>query len=404
VGEEVALTGRWRPAWPVLGLALLAGCATTPAPQSPVSPSPTSGVAATQTPAVAPAIAGVATLTQGHCHCSTLNLISQAGNEVGSVILDPGAQPPIAGGTNGIYYLLGYQLMKLGTDGSVATVGTVATAPTGSGASVGAPLEQGSLAMAPGATEWGYVQSVSRAGTKTEQVWLGESSHPPRLLLSSVQSAGTTSAEFPNGWSYQLMGWADGSLVLAQIPSGADSFASSALEVSRVNPQTGAETLISNAPNCPISAVFGNAGYVCFQQGGGQATELVTGVAGISTGAWSLPAGSGYGAASFDAADQQILFDDCSGCGASPSAADLNSQMEVLDLATGSIQPVGAAGLVADGWLPDGQIVATQYSQLSYARQGAAPLSEVVLVAPTSGQVTALTADPTSQFVGVATS
>jgi hypothetical protein len=78
--------------------------------------------------------------------------------------------------------------------------------------------------------------------------------------------------------------------------------------------------------------------------------------------------------------------------------------MEVLDTETGSIRQLGAAGLVSDAWLANGQIVATQYSQLAYARRGSPPLSQVVLVDPASGQVTAITDDSTSQFAGIATS
>jgi hypothetical protein len=129
----------------------------------------------------------------------------------------------------------------------------------------------------------------------------------------------------------------------------------------------------------------------------------VTGAAGISTGAWSLPVGDGYGDAFINLSGQQILFADCAGCGASPSAAYLGSQMEILDTATGSIQLVGPPGLVPDDWLPDGQIVATQYSELAYAQTGAAPLSKVALVTPATGQVTALSTDTASQFLGVAT-
>lgn len=398
------MTGRWRSIGLVLGLGLLAGCAASPAPKNPASPSPTSGVAAVQTPSIAPAVDGVATLTEGYCKCATLHMISLGGNEVGSVTLAPGVLPPIASGTNGIYYVLGYQLMRLGDDGSTTIVGTVATAPTGSGASVGTAPEQGSLAMAPGATEWGYLQSVSRGTAQTQQLWLGEPNRSPKLLVSSAQGTAESSSEFPNGWNWELLGWADGSLVLAQVPAGADSFASQALEVSLVNPQTRAETLLTNSQNCPISAVFGTGSYVCFQQGGGQATELESGSDGISTGAWSLPPGAGYGAAAYNSSGAEILFADCSGCGSGPSATDLGSQMEVLDLATGSIQQIGAVGLVPDAWLPNGQIVATKYTKQAYALQDSAPLSEVVLVDGATGQVTSLSDDPTSQFVGIATS
>ncbi|MGA7363467.1 MAG: hypothetical protein WBZ07_11060 [Candidatus Dormiibacterota bacterium] len=388
----------------MLGLGLLTSCAASPAPKAPASPSPTSGVAAVQTPAVAPTVDGVATLTEGYCKCATLHMISLGGNEVGSVTLAPGVLPPIANGTNGIYYVLGYQLMRLDDDGSTAIVGTVATAPTSPGVSVGPAPEQGSLAMAPGATEWGYLQSVSSGTTQTQQLWLGEPNRAPKLLVSSPEGAAQASSEFPNGWSLQLLGWSDGSLVLAQVPTGSESFASQALEVSLVNPQTRAETLLTNSQNCPISAVSGTGSYLCFQQGGGQATELETGLDGISTGAWSLPAGADYGAATFNSSATQILFANCNGCGAGPSAADLSSQMEVLDLTTGSLVQIAGTGLVPDAWLPNGQIVATKYTKLAYAVKGAAPLSEVVLVDGSTGQITALSDDSTSQFVGIATS
>jgi hypothetical protein len=347
---------------------------------------------------------GVATLTEGYCKCATLHMISLGGNEVGSVTLAPGVLPPVASGTDGIYYVLGYQLMRLGDDGSTAIVGTVATAPTATGVSVGPAPEQGSLAMAPGATQWGYLQSVSSGTTQTQQLWLGEPNRAPRLLVSSTEGASESSSEFPNGWSLELLGWSDGSLVLAQVPAGSDSFASQALEVSLVNPQTRAETLLTNSQNCPVSAVSGTGSYVCFQQGGGQATELETGLDGISTGAWSLPPGADYGAADFSFSGTQILFAECAGCGPGPSAADLSSQMEVLDLATGSLQQIGGVGLVPDAWLPNGQIVATKYTKLAYALKGAAPLSEVVLVDGVTGRVTALSNDSTSQFIGIATS
>lgn len=371
-----------------------------------MSPSPPSGVKAAQAPTVPLTVDGVATLTltTTDCQCSTLRLLSLGGSVLGSVTLAAGAQPPPEGGTEGIYYLLGLQLMKLGADGATSVVGTVAKAPTASGASVAPEPGPGALAVAPGGTRWAYLQSVSIGGNQTEQVWVGQANGSPKLLLSTTQSPGAPSSEFPNGWTYQLMGWVDSALVLAQVPSGSDSFASAAIEVSSVNIQTGAETLLSNSQNCPIGAIAGNGVYLCFQQGGGQATELVTGTAGISTGAWSLSPGSGYGDAFFNPSANQIVFSDCEGCGASPSAAYLASQMEILNTLTGSIQSIGAPGLVPDAWLPNGQIVATRYSQLAYARKGAAPLSEVALVDPDSGQLTGLTTNTTSQFAGVATS
>lgn len=388
----------------VLGVTVLAACAAVPAPKAGVSPSPTSGVAATQTPSANPTVLGVATVTTGTCRCSTLHLISVGGIPLGSVTLAAGVQPVLDAGPAGVYFVLGYQLLRLGADGATTPVGKVALAPTGREPSVSPDPQLGALAVAPGGTEWAYLQTVGGGGSQTNQVWLGEAHRRPRLLVSSGQNVGPPSSEFPAGWSYRLLGWAGGSLVVAQVASGADSFATAALEVSLVNPQTGTQTVLSNSPNCPVSALAAGGGYLCFQQGGGQATELVTGAAGIITGAWSLAAGNGYGAAVFDPAASRILFADCPGCAASPSAAYLGSRMEVLDTDSGALQALGAPGLVPDAWLPTGQIVATQYTQLHAARPGSAPLSAVVLVDPASGQVTALTHDSSSQFVGVAIS
>ncbi len=396
------MTGRWRAACLVLGLPLLAGCALSSNPAPSPSPSPTSGVQAIQTPAAAPSVTAVATLTEGSCKCYTLRLISLGGTLLALATLAPGVLSPLAGGENGVYYVLGDTLMELSTNGSSATVGTVATAPSGSGSSIAAQPEFGSLAVSPAATEWGYLQAYSSGGAQTDQLWLGETNQNPRLLLTSVQSAGATSTEFPNGWSYQLLGWASGSLVLAQLPAGSDSFVSSALEVSLVNPQTGAETLLSNSQNCPVSAVSPSGEYACFQEGGGQATELSTGTAGISAAAWSLAPGDSYGKAVFSPSGTEIAFASCAGCTATPSSAYLGSQVEVLDQSTGSIQPIGAPGLVPDAWLPDGDLVATRYSAGYGTASG--PLSEVVLLNPASGQATPITDNTTSQFLGLATS
>ena len=397
------MRGRWWTAALMLALSLLAGCTASPAPKAKASPSASSGVAAAQTPSTAPAVVGVATLSEGYCRCATLHLISLGGDQIGSVTFDRGVLPPISSGANGIYYVLGDQLMRLGENGTPGLVGTVAEPPSAPGASVGSPPVQGALAMAPGSTEWGYLQSVSAGPTQTKQLWLGEANRAPRLLLSSEESPTSPSSEFPDGWNYQLLGWSNGSLVLAQVPSGSSSFASAALEVSLVNPQTGVQTLLANSQNCPISAVAGNGEYACFQQGGGQATELVTGVAGITTGTWALPPGTGYGGALFEPSGAQLLFSECAGCGSAPGPAYLGSQMELLDSATGSTQPVGPVGLLADAWLADGMIVATEYSQLDYAPLSATPLSEVVLFDPASDQLATLTDNATSQFVGLAT-
>lgn len=398
------MLGRWRLAATVLSGTLLAGCALAGPTRAPAKPKPTSGVAATQTPASVPTVAGVATVTQGRCQCSTLHLTALNGAPLGSVTLGAGVSAPLAAGPQGLYYVLGNQLLRLGTDGSNASVGVVATVPSGAGASINPDPVLGSLALAPGGREWAYTQSFTVGGIQTEQVWLGEVNLAPRLLVSTAEGPGPPSAEFPNGWRDQLMGWAGGYLVVAEVAQGADSFASSALEVALVNPETGAETVVSNSQTCPLSAVAPNGDYLCFQQGGGQATELIAGAGGIATGAWTLPSGSGYGAASFGPSGQEVLFSSCPGCGASPSAAYLGSQMEILDTGTAALRQLGSPGLVSDAWLPDGQVVATQYSLAPFGRRGAVPNSEVVLVDPSSGATTPLTNDPSSQYVGVATS
>lgn len=387
----------------VLGATLLAACAGPTPTKAPVKPSPTSGVAAIQTPAVPLTVVGVATMTQGRCQCSTLHLTAIAGDQLGSVTLGASVVAPVAAGPQGLYYVLGDQLLRLGADGSATQVGTVASAPGGAGVSLIPDPELGSLAVAPGGQEWAYFQSSSAQGVETEQVWLGGVNRTPRVLVSTVLGPAPASAEFPNGWSYQLLGWAQGYLVVAQVAQGSDAFGGSALELSRVNPQTGADTVLSNSQTCPIGAIAANGTYLCFQQGGGQATELITGSEGLATAAWPLPPGSGYGAAAFDPSGHEVLFSSCPGCGAAPSAAYLGSQMEILNTDTGAIQILGPPGLVSDAWLPGGQVVATQYSEPLYGRRGAAPTSEVVLVDLSSGATTPITSDPTSQFVGIAT-
>jgi hypothetical protein len=77
--------------------------------------------------------------------------------------------------------------------------------------------------------------------------------------------------------------------------------------------------------------------------------------------------------------------------------------MEVLDTATGAVQPVGPTGLVSEAGLPSGEIVASQYTQLRYAGTAAPLLSQVVLVDPSTGMVTVLSGNSTSEFVGIAT-
>ncbi|MGC1185639.1 MAG: hypothetical protein WBA31_10900 [Candidatus Dormiibacterota bacterium] len=350
---------------------------------------------------MAPAFAGVATMTtQTYCQCSTLHLLSLTGSQQASVTLPANVQPPVEAGPEGLYYVLGSQLMRLGADGSDTQVGEVTVA---SGGSVTPGPELGALAVAPSATEWAYFQSVSQGGTQTEQVWLGEPKVTPKLLVTTPESSGLASAEFPSGWSYQLLGWQGGSLVLAQVPDGTNTFASQALEVSLVNPQTGTETVVSNSQNCPVAAISTGTEDVCFQQGGGQATEVVTEAAGVSTGTWSLAASSGYGAAAFAPAGNEVVFSNCPSCAATPDSAYLNSRVEVLDIATGSIQQLGGSGLVSGAWVSSSQIVATQYSQLSYARSDSTPLSQVVLLDAATGQVSTLTDDSTSQFLGIAT-
>ena len=395
------MTARWKTATLLLGLGLLSACATTPSPRSQPTPSPTSGVQAQQTPGVAPAFAGVATMTTTtYCQCSTLHLLSLTGSQQASVTLAANVQPPLQAGPQGLYYVLGTQLMRLGSDGSDSQVGAVTVA---SGGTVTPGPELGALAVAPSATEWAYFQSLSRGGNQSEQVWLGEPNVTPRLLVSTPESSGLASPEFPSGWTYQLLGWQGGSLVLAQVPQGTDTFASQALEVSLVNPQTGAQTVVSNSQNCPVAAISTGTEDICFQQGGGQATELVIEAWGVSTGTWSLAAGGGYGAAAFNGSGSEVAFSNCSSCSATPDSAYVNSQIEVLDTATGSIQQLGGSGLVSGAWVSSNQIVATQYTRLSYAGSDSTPLSRVVLLDVATGQVSTLTDDSTSQFLGIAT-
>jgi hypothetical protein len=398
------LTGRWKAAALLLCLVLLTACATAPQSRPKVSPSPTSGVQAKQTPGQAPTFAGIATMTsKTTCQCSTLHLLSVSGSQLASVTLSPNVQPPVDAGLDGLYYVLGNNLMRLGVDGSDIQVGTVAVAPGGAGAAVTPGPQLGALAVASGATEWAYLQSVTQGNSQTEQVWLGEPKVAPRVLVSTPENSGVASPEFPNGWSYQLLGWQEGSLVLAEVPAGTATFASQAIEVFLVNPQTGAETVVSNSQNCPVAAISTGAESVCFQQGGGQATEVVTAASGISTGTWPLAAGGLYGAATFEPSGTQIAFSNCSSCTATPNSAYLNSQMEILDTTTGSIQQVGGSGLVSGAWIGPHQIVATQYSQLTYARAGSPPLSQVVVFDVVTGVATALTDDTTSQLLGIVT-
>jgi hypothetical protein len=360
-------------------------------------------VQAQQTPGSALTFAGVATATTStYCNCSTLHLLSPTGSQLAAVTLGANVTPPLEAGPDGLYYVLGTQLMRLGVDGSVDQVGTVAAAPN-AGATVIAGPQMGALAVAPSGTEWAYVQTLSQNDAQTEQVWLGEANVAPRLLISTPESSTLPTAEFPNGWSYQLLGWQDGSLLLAQTPQGSSSFASQALEVSLVNPQSGAQAVVSNAQNCPVAAVSSTGGYLCFQEGGGDATEVVSGAAGITTGSWPLAASGGYGAASFAPSGDQVAFTNCPSCSDTPSAAYLSSQMDILDTVTGAIQALGGPGLVSGAWASVSDLVATQYTQLPYARSDSAPLSQVVIVDVVTGQVTAITDDTTSQFLGIVT-
>ncbi|HEY6539089.1 MAG TPA: hypothetical protein VI138_08665, partial [Candidatus Dormibacteraeota bacterium] len=225
------MTGSRRSAGLLLGLVLLAGCAAvTPPPPKP-SPSPTSGVAATQTPSTAAVFDGIATTTsRSYCGCLTLHLLSLDGSQLGQVTLGSNVQPPLEAGPDGLYYVLGDELMRLGADGSTAAVGQVALAP-GASAPVTPGPAQGGLAVAPGGTEWAYLQSVAVGGLTTAQVWLGGPGRTPRLLASG---AVTPTPEFPFGWTYQLLGWEHGALVLAQSAPRASPFSSQALEVTLV--------------------------------------------------------------------------------------------------------------------------------------------------------------------------
>ncbi len=393
------MNGRWRPAALGLGTLVLCSCASaspTPLP----SPSPTSGVAATQTPQVAPAVLAVATLSEGYCSCYTLDLLSLKGSQLGAVNLPVGAAPPpLDAGPGGLYYVLGEQLMRLGTSGSAALVGVVATAPAQVAVQQGPEL--GGLAVAPSGHEWAYLQSVSQGAAQTEQVWLGEVNQVPRLLSSLTLGVATASPEFPSGYTYQLLGWVDGAVALGEVPSGEDSFGAAAPEVSLLNPKTRAQKVLSNSQNCPVGAFGDNGAYYCLEQGGGQATELMAGAAGISTGAWPLPPGSGYGALVVAPGGGQVLLSDCQGCGASPSGAYLKSQMEVVDTTSGALSSLGPAGLVSDAWLPGGQLLATEYRSPYYSGYPGAPLSELVLVS-SAGQVTPLGSDSGSQYLGLA--
>lgn len=396
-------TKRWLPASLTLLPLLLGACSLgSPSTVTP-RPSPTSAVAGVQTPSPVVTVEGVVTVTTGSCPCLTLHLTSLSGAPLGAAALPSGLAPPLAAGAGGGYFVSGNLMMRVGSGGSPSQVGTVAGALSQSEASPSQEAELGSLSVAPSGAEWAFLQSRGSGAAQDQEVWLGGSGENPRLLVSTTEDSSVPSSEFPGGWSYQLLGWARGYLVLGQVPAGAGSFLSSLVEVFLVNPETGALTLVSNSESCPVSAVAPSGEYACFQQGGGKATELVTGAEGISSQSWALPSALGYGAAVFSPSGGQILFSLCPGCGNSPSSADLHSQMEVLDTATGSVQPVGSTGLVSDAWLPGGEIVATHYTQAARARAGAVPLSEVVLVDASTGALTALTSDPTSEFVGIAT-
>jgi hypothetical protein len=349
-------------------------------------------------------VEGVVTVTTGSCQCSTPHITSLTGVQLGSLALPSGPVPPLAAGAQGGYFVSGNLLMRMGSGGSLSQLGTVAQASSGGGVTTsGQESDLGSLSVAPSGDQWAYLQSRGSGAAETQQVWLSERGESPRVLVSTIENSSVPSSEFPHGWSYQLLGWAGGNLVLAQVPAGAGSFQSSALEVFLVNAETGAFTLVSNSETCPVSAVSSSGEYTCFQQGGGQATELVTGADGISSGSWSLPSATGYGAAVVAPSGGRILFSLCPGCGSSPSSAYLHSQMEVLDTATGAVQPVGPTGLVSEAGLPSGEIVASQYTQLRYAGTAAPLLSQVVLVDPSTGMVTVLSGNSTSEFVGIAT-
>ncbi len=358
-------------------------------------------MAGAQTPGPSRQITGLVGYGSGGCACATLQVYSTSGTETGSLALPGGGAPALAAGSGGAYFVSGSLLMRVSAAGQLNQVGTVDQASR-----VGAglpPSQLGSLAVAPGGRQWAYLVSVSGGAGTGQEVWVGGAGLRPRLLLDSSQQAAPPASEYPGGWSYALLGWVDGQLLLGLAPVPAAGFAPAYPEVSLVNPETGAGTVVSNSANCAVSAVSAGGEYACLQQGAGLPSELVTGIDGFSSATFALPAGGGYGGASFSPGGGDLVLSLCPGCGPAVGSAYLQSQLQVLDTATGRLTPLGPPGLVADAWLPGGEIVATRYTGPRYDRYGSTISSQLVLVSSGSGAVSALAAGSGAQFVGLTT-
>lgn len=333
-------------------------------------------------------------MTLGSCRCDTLRLYSSSGTATVSVVLPGGVAMALAAGSQGGYFVSGNLLMRVNTQGAVSQIGTVVTGTT----APAAPVQVGALSVSPGAESWAYVAVSGSAASPAEEVWVGGPGLRPRVVLNSSQDQPPAS-EFPSGFSYRLLGWVEGKLLVGLL--GASSgFAPQYPEVLLVSPRGGSSSVVSNSSNCPVSAVGLTGEFACLQQGPGLASELVTGVDGFSGASWSLPQMSGYGSAAISPSGQLALTY-CAGCGPSPSSAWAQGQIQLLDQSTGALTPLGPPGLISLAWLPGGELLAAQYSVPRYARSGTSPSSALVLVQSSTGAVTPLASAEGAQFVGL---
>jgi len=355
----------------------------------------------------APTLGLVATTTTASGN-SSLDLISLSGTTLGSTALPSADGGAVAAGPGGGYYTVGYQLMRLGSTGAVTTEGTVALPPSGSGIT-GVPSSGfGTLAISPSGAQWAYVLNYTDPSTQISvaQIWIGGSNRAPRLLVNSQETPATLPAEFPGGFSYQLLGWVSRGVVVAEQPygvGGAGPFLDYNVDSFFLNPTNAVQTPIENVPNCPLSGWTGSGIYACALAGSpGPDVSIQVGVPGSAVSSVALPADITAGSAVFNPAASQLVYSElngnCSGCGGSIANEFASVQMELLNLAGGSSSALGPAGLMPAAWLPGGQIAALQYSA-----DAAGSLSHaLVLVDPHTGTLTTVSPDPTTEFVGVA--
>lgn len=383
---------------------------TTPQASPAVEGTATPVATAAPTPTPAPALPALVAVTSTNAAgAMTIRLVGLDGTTVASTTI-PNSSSTISGwvksGPDGAYWLSGNVLRRLGRDGRVTDV---------------TPMPDGAyFAVGPGdEIAYSLTSPVNPTTSWTNELYTVIPGGAPQLLAERSGKGTLDGAPAAPGipqydWLYDPLGWTRSGLLIARLPQGgcgcgAFGMDSVQTDTGIVDPVSGIAGSVTQDTSCPVSNVAASDGTeACFhnptvrtsKNEGLGANELRILNGGSVTQTFSLSTQNAGGDATFSADATQLAYATAPADGVCGSWEG-QTTLRVLNLVTGSAQPLGPLGLQPVAWLPGGRLLADQTT----GSPSPGFTTTAMVVDPATGAVQQLagTASTSTTVVGVVT-